>query len=640
MAMTCSLSCASMGQDLTLDLRERLTERSSLDFSASETVYEDGSYDIHFFCNDYERDEVASVAFCVNGERLGKVSLNQESGAVKGAVVYEKAPASQPFLLRYDLVVISFIITFVTEETEEYFTDFLLCVSRTDKENADIERMIDELMEFNDSRITDWIFSGQRHKSGISLFEGKWNKRAYKSLGSYIQLVDQVITCYKSNFAYFKIHGKHALEQTETLVPYEKVKKISRESVNWILQNAEQLAEVPHGTGINYQGRNYLPYRVKTDISKKSRDVYENRIIVGFLHTALLNAEKVYAEFNKDIIDEERLLFQIQGRFPKNYAPPIITIKSMQTHFYRIHLEKLARAIDALRDIYRQYETLFDVPVKAVTYLPRKTGTFCEVKPYAQVFEIIVRWFRYGEYSLEKEQLILQVKTLDKLFEYYCLLRLLTLLADNGYEPQDVRYPSYFFAYAGAKEMGDGEKDIANTYMLSCGDVAVTLYYEPEISARKPENNLALYRTTIGKKTGLNRVVGSSDNYYTPDFVLKFTAPGKDEEYAIFDAKFSNRATILDYSFDEVIRKYAREVAVIGPVRSPRMVWILQGRAATAERPLWRYHDGPLSAAYPPLTSYGIVSVNGTGDIRTNLWNEIRKNIALLHDGAPAEKRN
>ena len=48
----------------------------------------------------------------------------------------------------------------------------------------------------------------------------------------------------------------------------------------------------------------------------------------------------------------------------------------------------------------------FDVPPSALTSLPRKTSTFCEIRPYAQVFEIIIHWFQYGEYSLEKERLI------------------------------------------------------------------------------------------------------------------------------------------------------------------------------------------------------------------------------------------
>ena len=130
-----------------------------------------------------------------------------------------------------------------------------------------------------------------------------------------------------------------------------------------------------------------------------------------------------------------------------------------------------------LQSVGKQYLSLFDVQPLVLNTLPRKTNTFCEIKPYAQVFEIIVRWFRYGEYSLEKERLILQVKTLDKLFEYYCLLRLLKLLADNGYQKANVKEPVFKFDYVSADEHYQNEKDVANTYLLSNGEVTATLYY-------------------------------------------------------------------------------------------------------------------------------------------------------------------
>ena len=362
------------------------------------------------------------------------------------------------------------------------------------------------------------------------MYTGEWNKHAYKSLSSYIQLLEQVIACYKNNFAYFKTQGKHTIKRTEVLVPYEKVKQVSRDSFNWILQNADQLAAVPYTSGIQFHGKNFLPYQVRTDASRKSWNVYENRVIIGFLNTALLNAKQVSAEFDRDVLNEERVISRIHGSFPKEYRAPIITIKSLQISFCRLLLKKLDCLIDTLQSVGKQYSSLFDVQPLVLNTLPRKTNTFCEIKPYAQVFEIIVRWFRYGEYSLEKERLILQVKTLDKLFEYYCLLRLLKLLADNGYQ------------------------NVANTYLLSNGEVTATLYYQPVISAVQFENDLTLFKTT--------KPPAGNPDYYTPDFVLKFASSEDDEEYAIFDAKFSSRANIKKHSLPEVIRKYSCEISV------------------------------------------------------------------------------
>lgn len=623
MVAKCILSCQNPRQRTEFNLLDNLMDMSSVDFSKCAAVFEDGSYEISFVCDQYNRTDVESVAVCVNGEQVGNIALGTNVAIVEGATKYRDGIfAKQPFLLHYDLVTVSFILSFVDGSSKEYFTDFLLCVSKSQENAANIQNMLQELIAFDDSQVGEWIFSDAKRGASNSLYEGKWNKHAYRSLNSYIQLVEQVISCYKYNFAYFKMQGKHTIKQSEVLVPYEKVKDVSRDSFNWIMQNTDQLANVSSMSGIQYQGKSYLPYHIKTDASIKSSDVYENRIIICFLHTALLNAKQIYSEFDGDILNEERVITKIHGSFPKEYCAPIITIKSLQISFCRILLGKLSRSIDALQSIYKQYLSLFDVQASLITTLPRKTSTFCEIKPYAQVFEIIVRWFQYGEYSLEKERLILQVKTLDKLFEYYCLLRLLKLLADNGYQKANVKEPVFKFDYVSADEHYQNEKDVANTYLLSNGEVTATLYYQPVISAVRFENDLTLFRTT--------KPPAGNPDYYTPDFVLKFTSSEDGEEYAIFDAKFSSRANIKKNSLPEVIRKYSCEISAASRSSAPKMVWVLQGRVNASENAIWKYHNSQLASTYRPITSFGIVSINTAVEIRQRLWNEIRSSISLL----------
>ena len=512
---------------------------------------------------------------------------------------------------------------------ESYSPDYLKnvhtqlsCMSKNQEDTSNIQKILQELIAFDDAQVGEWIFSNADRGASNSLYEGKWNRHAYKSLSSYIQLLEQVIACYKNNFAYFKTQGKHTIKHTEVLVPYEKVTNVSRDSFNWILQNADQLAAVPYTSGIQFHGKSFLPYQVRTDASRKSWDVYENRVIIGFLNTALLNAKQVSAEFDRDVLNEERVISRIHGSFPKEYRAPIITIKSLQISFCRILLKKLNCLIDTLQSVGKQYLSLFDVQPLVLNTLPRKTNTFCEIKPYAQVFEIIVRWFRYGEYSLEKERLILQVKTLDKLFEYYCLLRLLKLLADNGYQKANVKEPVFKFDYVSADKHYQNEKDVANTYLLSNGEVTATLYYQPVISAVQFENDLTLFRTT--------KPPAGNPDYYTPDFVLKFTSSEDDEEYAIFDAKFSSRANIKKHSLSEVIRKYSCEISAASRSSAPKMVWVLQGRVNGSENAIWKYHNSQLASTYRPITSFGIVSINTAVEIRQRLWNEIRSSISLL----------
>lgn len=622
MAVKCVLSCKD-SQQVELNLSDCLMDMSSVDFSKCAVVFEDGHYKIHFMYDQRSCTNIKSVEAFVNGEKVGNVVLNDEADNVEGDVKYKDSiPAEQPFLLHYDLVTLSFILLFTDGSSTEYFSDFMLCISKSEEDATNIQKMLQELIDFDDTQVGEWIFSDAKRDTSNSLYEGKWNKRAYKSLSSYTQLLEQVISCYKNNYAYFKTQGKHTIKRSNVCVSYENVKTISQDSFNWIIQNTDQLANVPYSSGIQYQGKNYLPYHIKTDTNKKSWDVYENRIVIGFLHTALQNGKQILTEFESDILNEERIISRIHGGIPKEYSAPIITIKSLQVSFCRILLGKLKRSIDTLQNIYKQYVTLFDVPILPLTTFPRKTSTFCEIKPYAQIFEMVVRWFQYGEYSLEKERLILQVKTLDKLFEYYCLLRLLKLLADNGYQKADVKDPAFKYTYTSADEHYLNEKDVANTYLLSNNNVVAVLYYQPVISAVQFENGLTLYRTT--------KPYNSKLDYYTPDFVLKFSSSEHDEEYVIFDSKFSSRSNIKNHSLPEVIRKYSCEMCVSADSRAPKMVWILQGRVNSKENVIWRYHNSPLVSTYRPITSFGIVSINTAVDIQRQLWNEIRNNISLL----------
>ena len=621
MAAKCFLVCSNMNQQVDLALSESPKDISSFDFSNCLSVFEDGSYEIDFLCDDFVKSEVEYVEVFVNRKKIGNIVLKNDEISVKGKLKYNSdIYAKQPFLLNYDFVVLSFVLNFVDGTSKEFFSDLLLCVSKNQEDVENIKNIIQEIMAFDDSQIGEWIFSENRNNDNNSLYEGSWNKRTFKSLSSYIQLIQQVVSCYKGNYAYFKMQGKHTIIQSSKLLPYEKVRTLSNKSLDWIMQNTDQLALVNDKTGISYQGKHYIPYSIKTISNKKSWNVYENRIIIGFLYTVLLNAEQVKDDYSKDILNEERIISRIHGSFPKEYSAPIITIKSLQISYGKILLKKLNCTIAELKSIRRLYKTIFDVPEVVVLKLPRKTGTFCEIKPYVQVFEIIVRWFNYGEYSLAKEQLILHIKTLDKLFEYYCLLSILKLLADNGYQKSNIKEPVYKYEYTLADSEYQNEKDVANTYKLFNGKVYVTVYYQPVISAVNFENEITLFRTTKNY----------NKDYYTPDFVLKFYSDTQNEEYVVFDSKFSSRDNIKRYSLEEVILKYSCEFASTAENRFPKMVWVLQGRVRNFENPIWKFHNSRLASRFLPTTSYGIVSINTSVDVKQRLWNEIKQNISLL----------
>lgn len=622
----CILSCRSQ-EPLSLELKDKLMDVSSIDYSKCSIVFEDENYNIIFQCKqpgdeDIRSEDIQSIGMYVNGRKLEYKPKDIDRAENRNdEIKYEKAFEGQLFLSYYDFVVVSFVLTFKDNSSKEYFTDFLLCVSKEKEERENIQQMIEYLRQ---CQIGEWIFTQKERPEANSFYKGGWNRYTYKSLNAYVQLVSDVVKCYERNYTYFKVQGKHTIKQETEMVSYEKVKRISRESFEWLMQNTDQLTRIPFGNGISYKGKKYLPYRIKTNLNKKSWDVYENQVLVDFLYTVLTEAKQIYAEFDGDVLNEERVLSMLQGRVSKEYQAPIITIKSLQTYFGRILLKSLKFSVQELQSLYGRYKALLDIQGSRLTAFPRKTKTFIEVQPYSQVFEMIDHWQKYGEYSLKEEELLLQVKTLDRLFEYYCLLRLLKLFESHGYQKAKLGSPGFNYSYKSAGKTN--EADIANTYILQKDNIKITVYYQPIISSVRFENDLSLYRTTKGT---------TSDNYYTPDFVLKFSLvkdqENHKEEYAIFDAKFSSRKTIKEYRLSEVICKYFCEIGVAAAFPAPKMVWVLQGRVNDEkEKAIWKYHNSQLAVQYRPVTSIGIVSFNTVEEVGPQLWNELENNIFLL----------
>ena len=164
--------------------------------------------------------------------------------------------------------------------------------------------------------------------------------------------------------------------------------------------------------------------------------------------------------------------------------------------------------------------------------------------------------------------------------------------------------------------------EVANTYILQKDEMTLTLYYQPVISSLNFYNGLALYRTTVEKRNG------KKESYFTPDFVLKF-AYGDMEEYVLLDAKFSNRTSIQSLHLDNLIYKYGNQIAVNAQLKTPVMVWALQGRTDESYD-TYRMHNSSLAQIYKPIPSYGIAKFNTLNKPDRYFWKELLQDVSIL----------
>ena len=467
----------------------------------------------------------------------------------------------QLFLLQYDVVSLCLDIQFSDYSHLRLYSPLMLCASNNKEDNKNINNILNELTDVTDDAILEMMFQQQANKENFdSLDYG--SHRAYQSLNTYVSLLQEVISCYKNNFGAFKSLAKHIIVKDYQLQSFEKVRSVTPKSHHWLTQNIEVLQEVRPSDGIvQYNGRHYLPLQMESEVNRISFNTFENRVVVGFLKMVLHNANKILAEYKQFIQQHKSNLDESTAAISKEYQAPIITIKYLQLTLCERELSNLQEAISSLNVLYLNYAKLFNIRDALLQHLPRNAKAFQEIKPYVQVFRVIMLWFRFGDFSLQKESLFLNVKTLDKLFEYYCLYRLLDMLLEQGFEPCAGDKASYTFRYTIDNGSYDYDELVANTYQLRRGRQQVTVYYQPIISTKRFENGIFAYRTNTLTK---NNYVNTS-NFYSPDFILKFSSgegqPG-DDDYVIFDAKFSHSQNILSYYLDNLIMKYGTNTTV------------------------------------------------------------------------------
>jgi hypothetical protein len=359
-----------------------------------------------------------------------------------------------------------------------------------------------------------------------------------------------------------------------------------------------------------------------------NRDVYENQVILSFLMLVLKNARLVQVMLAADITERESTLQKMLGTVREGYQPPAIsTIWQLPLQESKGFCERLNVVTSQLESLYNKYNEILQCSKFDVRTFPQKTKTFQEVKPYSQVFEQIMKWFKFGDFDMKKNRVLFNLRTLDKLFEYYSLYRLLKMLSDAGFETVKDKPAIISYQYHVFDSWYENETDVANTYHLEKDQCRLTLYYQPVVHSDRFENDLTIFRTTIPRRTQLSC-------YYTPDFLLKITHANAAPVYAVLDSKYSNRLSILrrheDNSqtnyLDKVVLKYSTQFASKETRESPQMIWILQGRVGDGEeRTVFRFHNSPLAKYYPPSTNYGVISVNTKTDSLHELWNEIRR---------------
>lgn len=374
-----------------------------------------------------------------------------------------------------------------------------------------------------------------------------------------VDLINRIYEEYERNFRHFYNNSRAKLSEVKSVDSIEKLSGFSQETARFIVTQPQYLTETAEGpvkfTDKNFKERFFSPLKTLVSSNKKSFNIYENQLILGFL--------KHVIEWNKD--SEDVLSF-------KDY----FHLANEGKTFDFIKKDELQKK---LRLAYDKYKSIFgNVDAISVDSLPAVTHIFKNVNHYQNLYKYMRMFFLGGIISPSEENAVRwYLDTSSKIYEYYVFLKLDEAIEKDGFERIAIN---------------QGDNILPKSFSYKKGAETKTLYYEPEIRFKRINSGLNLERFSPASLYYEDFQNGKIP-LYTPDFVIKYIDGKGNEIYEIADAKFSDFNTVRNYYMPPSIFKYLASVeAINGAKISGLTLYYCKGDASeTFEHPTIKEPD-------------------------------------------------
>ena len=389
------------------------------------------------------------------------------------------------------------------------------------------------------------------------------------SVEVFVAHADSVLTLVEEAMPALKLRPRTKSRSAQEVVDPKRARNVGRAEAEWLTRNPDAITVGKGGPGaFASQGLNWHVSRVQTSVERISLDVPENMAVLGLLQDIVRASSSLLITLNEGIRGLETAKSKLAAiSVNEGCLPSMVIIDAQLERAHpRIALVEALR-LRAKRDL-RTLEVVWGLQAPRKYILPRRSKAFQEIPHYVRVYKAMLEWFEYGKVNAEKEALMLEIRSMPRLYELFCLANLVDYHLKLGYaasEPELVTYSlsSRYFS---------NERRVANKYSFSKGQVSSTLWYQAVFySDKREEGGLDVHRTT--KSTSGSQ---SMDSYWTPDFVLRQAGPDTAECMIVLDSKYSEPEYCRSY-YADCVDKY-KHCSIRSNGRPIDSVWLLCGR--------------------------------------------------------------
>ena len=272
--------------------------------------------------------------------------------------------------------------------------------------------------------------------------------------------------------------------------------------------------------------RGFKVVNLPLTVLRESSDVLENQILLGGLYSIRTRVEQIASEL-------------IRIRTGEN--EPAGVYESLRSLVLELTCTGMLNRCERIKsdciDLTRVIEDRLGVKYQG-ELRPRMTPYARSSKVYRLLFTSLADWYDLGELSFGAQHLIVKLRSLWQIYEFFCLFVLSEGLMRSGWRPLEC--------------LPDPEFGYSVPSMVSLGREACTLniYYNKII---KPIQN------GVGE-SGLVDVAhrgNGANSHWRPDFIFEFKIDGAaSRRYLILDSKYSTEEIVKERHLPSITQKY------------------------------------------------------------------------------------
>lgn len=430
----------------------------------------------------------------------------------------------------------------------------------------------------------------------ISLLSSALRQRERESaLGifdQYLATLNSIARVYSRNAPYFSSSCQGKLTVKEEVSSFEKLSNVHAKTLTYIAQHPEELNSCPESTGISYGTSYFVPRRTLIFRNQVDKDIYENRVTLGFLELVLKKTNESIEKLNQLFDNLPSLISQREGYINSS----ALLINQLQGILQDLN-SRLMISLREIKVIYHQYSRFLPISKERFSRVPRPTAIFLTVPQYRQVYDVISTWFSDTFEFQVPEFFSYEINRCSRIYEQYILVRLHELLTELGWSLKTKGRIDW------GLQVSDNSEDpsallVSNNFVYQNKDSTLQVFYEPFISNVPSENDLVgLIRNSSGSLTEDGKITTQTKGkvFYTPDFVLKLQSEGT-TKYLLLDAKFSKKNEVIEKSLVPLIFKYILGLTPQDSSSEIHGLHLLCGKLDKKEKlstsPLWDHSEG------------------------------------------------